>query len=236
MIVPQHVGIILDGNRRFARELMKKPWLGHKIGLEKARHVLEWACERGIKYVTAYVLSLENFDTRPKKELRMILKYFGEEMDNILLSTDHVIHKFAIKVRFIGRTHILPDGLQAKMKRVEEVTNKYRKHGLNIAIAYGGQQELVDAVKGILQKGLAGVIRPSDLNETILKEHLYTNGQPYPDMIFRTGGEKRLSNFLPFQSVYSELIFTDTKWPALTEKEFDAALTEFARRRRRFGK
>lgn len=235
-MIPQHVGIILDGNRRFARELMKRPWLGHKMGLEKAREVLTWACERGIKYVTAYVLSLENLQTRPKKELQLILKYFGEEMDNILVSTDHVIHNFSIKVRFIGRTRVLPDGLQEKMKRVEEKTNKYKKHALNIAIAYGGQQELVDAVKSIMEKGLKGIIRPGDLNETMLKQHLYTNGQPYPDMIFRTGGEKRLSNFLPFQSVYSELIFTDTKWPALTKKEFDAALDEFSKRRRRFGR
>lgn len=235
-MLPQHVGIILDGNRRFARELMKKPWMGHKMGLEKARNVLEWSCRRGIKYVTAYVLSLENFTSRPKKELRLILKYFGEEMENILESADHVIHRYNVRVRFIGRTHILPKELQAKMKKVEEATKKYTKHTINIAIAYGGQQELVDAMKRILQKGLAGVIRPSDLNETVLKEHLYTNGQPFPDMIFRTGGERRLSNFLPFQSVYSELIFTDTKWPALTEKEFDAALAEFSRRQRRFGR
>lgn len=235
-MIPQHVGIILDGNRRFARELMKRPWAGHKMGLKKARQVLGWACERGIKYVTAYVLSLENIQTRPKGELRLILKYFGKEMDNILTIADHAVHKFSVRVRFIGRTHILPDGLQEKMKQVEDATCKYKKHTLNIAIAYGGQQELVDAMKEILQKGLAGAIRPADLNETILKEHLYTNGQPYPDVIFRTGGEKRLSNFLPFQSVYSELIFTDTKWPALTEKEFDAALKEFSRRRRRFGR
>ena len=234
-MLPQHVGIILDGNRRFARELMKRPWMGHKMGLEKARTVLGWACERGIKYVTAYVLSLENIQTRPKKELKLILKYFGEEMDNIVTSADHVVNRFAVQVRFIGRTHILPDDLQAKMKKVELATKKYKKHTMNIAIAYGGQQELVDAMKKILQKGLAGVIKPSDLNETILKEHLYTNGQPYPDMILRTGGEKRLSNFLPFQSAYSELFFTDTKWPALTEKEFDSALREFSNRQRRFG-
>ena len=235
-MLPQHVGIILDGNRRFARELMKRPWLGHKMGLEKARTVLEWACERGIRYVTAYVLSLENFQTRPKRELRMILEYFGEEMDNILTSADHVINRFAVQVRFIGRTHILPDELQEKMKRVEQKTKNNKKHTINIAIAYGGQQEPVDAMKKILQEGLAGAIKPSDLDETLLKEHLYTNGQPYPDMILRTGGERRLSNFLPFQSAYSELIFTDTKWPALTEKEFDSALKEFSKRQRRFGR
>lgn len=235
-MLPQHVGIILDGNRRFAKELMKKPWLGHKMGMEKARTVVEWACERGIKYVTAYVLSLENFGTRPKKELQMILKYFGEEMDNILNDAEHVINRFGVQVRFIGRTHILPDALQTKMKKVEQATKNHKKHTINIAVAYGGQQELVDAMKRILQEGLAGAIKPSDLNETMLKEHLYTNGQPYPDLIIRTGGEKRLSNFLPFQSAYSELIFTDTKWPALTEKEFDAALAEFSNRRRRFGR
>ena len=234
-MLPQHVGLILDGNRRFARELMKRPWLGHKMGLDKARQVLGWACERGIKYVTAYVLSLENIQTRPKKELRLILKYFGEEMDAIINSTDHVIDNFSVQVRFIGRTHILPDWLQAKMKKVEEKTKKYKDHTLNIAIAYGGQQELVDAMKKILQEGLAGIIRPSDLDETVLKEHLYTNGQPHPDMILRTGGEKRLSNFLPFQSAYSELIFTDTKWPALSKKDFDSALKEFSDRQRRFG-
>ena len=234
-MLPQHIGIILDGNRRFARELMKRPWMGHKIGLEKSRQVLQWACEKGIKYVTAYVLSLENLQTRPKKELRLILKYLDEEMDNILGTTDHVIHKFSVKVRFIGRTHILPDLMQTKMKKVEEKTRKYDSHVMNIAIAYGGQQELVDAMKKILIEGLAGVIKPSDLNETVLKEHLYTNGQPYPDMILRTGGEKRLSNFLPFQSAYSELIFTDTKWPALSKKEFDNTLKEFSNRQRRFG-
>ena len=235
-MLPQHVGIILDGNRRFARELVKRPWLGHKMGLEKARQVMQWACERGIRYVTAYVLSLENLSTRPKKELQLILKYFGEEMDDILTDAGHVINRFDIHVRFIGRTHILPDDLQAKMKKVEAATCKHKKHTINIAIAYGGQQELVDAMSKILQEGLAGTIKPSDLNETLLKEHLYTNGQPYPDMTLRTGGEKRLSNFLPFQSAYSELIFTDTKWPALSEKEFDSALKEFSSRRRRFGK
>lgn len=234
-MIPQHIGVILDGNRRFAAQIMKKPWTGHKHGLLKSREVLQWACELGIKYVTAYTLSLENFTSRPKRELKLILNYIGKEADCIIKDANHVVHRFSVNVRFIGRTHILPDDLQKKMKIVEKRTGTYNRHFLNIAVAYGGQQELVDAMKSILKKGLKGVIRPSDLNEDIIKAHLYTNGQPYPDMIIRTGGEKRLSNFLPFQSAYSELIFTDKKWPELTKEDFDAALEEFASRKRRFG-
>ena len=142
----------------------------------------------------------------------------------------------AVKVRFFGRTHVLPKRLQEKMMQVEERTKYYKEHFLNIAVAYGGQQEIIDAAKEILRKGLKGIITPAQLNETIMKEHLYTNGQPFPDMVFRTGGEKRLSNFMPFQSAYSELIFTDKKWPELTKKDFNAALREYSRRKRRFGK
>ncbi|MBI2076234.1 MAG: di-trans,poly-cis-decaprenylcistransferase [Candidatus Aenigmarchaeota archaeon] len=231
----RHIGVILDGNRRFARQIMKRPWEGHKVGLIKSRQVLQWACEAGIKYITAYVLSLENISTRPKKELSFILKYLGMETESILKNANHVVHKFRVRVRFIGRTSVLPEHLQKKMKLVEERTKKYKKYALNIAVAYGGQQELVDATKKILEKGLKGVISPAQLNEKILKEHLYTNGQPEPDMIFRTGGEKRLSNFLPFQSAYAELIFTDRKWPELTKKDFQEAIEEFESRKRRFG-
>jgi tritrans,polycis-undecaprenyl-diphosphate synthase [geranylgeranyl-diphosphate specific] len=236
MNIPTHIGVILDGNRRFAMQLMKKPWMGHKWGLLKAREVLQWACEAGIKYITAYVLSLENLYSRPKEELQYILKYLDKEMDNIIRSKNHVVHKLNVRVRFIGRINVLPKGIQKKISLVEKLTKKYDSHYLNIAIAYGGQQEIVDATKKIAEKCLKGILRPSDLNEEIIKEHLQTNGQPYPDLIFRTGGEKRLSNFLPFQSVYSELIFTDKKWPEITKKDFIEVLDEFGRRQRRFGK
>lgn len=235
-MLPRHIGVILDGNRRFARSLMKHPWVGHEYGLKKAREVLHWACEAGIKYITAYTLSLENMATRPKKELSMILQHLEQESDNILNDATHVVHRFAIKVRFIGRTRVLPKSLQKKMRLVEERTKNYKKHFLNVAVAYGGQQEIVDATKEILRKGLKGIISPAQLNETIMKEHLYTNGQPFPDLVFRTGGEKRLSNFMPFQSAYAELIFTDKRWPELTKKDFSAALKEYSRRKRKFGK
>lgn len=232
----RHIGVILDGNRRFARELMKRPWEGHRLGLLKSREVLQWACEAGIRYITAYVLSLENIATRPKKELQLILGYLGEEADNILKNSKHVVHRFNVRVKFIGRIQLLPKKLQKKLATVEKKTVKYKKYFLNVAVAYGGQQELVDATKKILEEGLKGIIRPADLNVRILKEHLYTNGQPMPDMIFRTGGEKRISNFLPFQSAYSELVFTDKRWPELTKQDFQAAIREFENRQRRFGR
>jgi len=235
MINIQHVGVILDGNRRFAKQLMKRPWEGHKYGLLKSREVLTWACEAGIKHITAYVLSLENIKTRPKRELKMILKYIGKEADNILEDAGHVVHHFHVKVRFIGRINVLPKELQKKIDLVERKTERYTKHVLNVAVAYGGQQEIVDATKKILMKGLKGVIRPSDMNEKIMRAHLWTNGQPEPDLIIRTGGEKRLSNFLPFQSAYSELFFLDKKWPEFSKKDFDQVLEEYAERQRRFG-
>lgn len=231
----QHIAIILDGNRRFAMRLMKKPWLGHKYGLLKAREALKWSCELGIKYITAYVLSLENLASRPKKELHYIIKYLKMETENILRNPKHVIHLFKVNVKFIGRIHLLSRLLQKRIREVEKLTKDYNEHYLNIALAYGGQQEIVDAVKKILKKGLAGMIKPSDVNESLLKEHLYTNGQPYPDLILRTGGEKRLSNFLPFQSAYSELIFLDKKWPEITKEDFLAVLNEYEKRQRRFG-
>ncbi len=232
----QHIALILDGNRRFAKELLKHPWEGHKLGLGKAREVLQWSCEAGIKYMTAYALSLENISSRPKRELQTILHYFESEMDNMLGNKSHPVHAHKARVKFIGRTSILPVRLQKKMKLVEEATGKYDTHFLNIAVAYGGQQELVDAAKEIAKKCLKGVLKPSDLDEEIMKKHLYTNGQPFPDLIVRSGGEKRLSNFLPFQSAYSELIFTDKKWPELTQKDFTGFLEDYRNRQRRFGK
>jgi tritrans,polycis-undecaprenyl-diphosphate synthase [geranylgeranyl-diphosphate specific] len=235
-MLPQHIGIILDGNRRFAIELMRRPWEGHRLGMLKARDVLRWACEKGIKYMTAYTLSLENLFKRPKRELKLILNYIGKEAENILSNKDHIVHKFNVQVRFIGRRHLLPRALQEKMKSVEEMTKKYNTHFLNIAVAYGGQQELVDAMRKITKKILKGIIKPNELDEAMIKENLYTNGQPYPDLIIRTGGEVRLSNFLSFQSAYSELIFTEKKWPEMTKRDFESALEEFERRQRKFGR
>lgn len=231
----KHLALILDGNRRFARELLRRPWEGHRLGLEKARDVLQWSCELGIKHATAYVLSLENLAKRPKRELAYILKYLGVEADNILKNKDHPVHKFKVKVRFIGRIRLLPAWLQKKMAAVETATRRYTAHVLNVAVAYGGQQEITDAVKAISQKLLKGILSPANLDDHIIRKHLYTNGQPAPDMIIRTGGERRLSNFLPYQSAYSELVFLDKRWPEFTRDDLVACINEFEQRQRRFG-
>src|SRR3989344_208936 len=155
--IPQHLGLILDGNRRYARALLRQPWAGHRLGLAKAREVLEWTCEAGIKHITAYVLSLENLASRPKRELHFILKCLGEEADAILSNAGHVVHQYRVRVRFIGRTTLLPQALQKKLHDVEERTARYNDHALNVAVAYGGRQELVDAMRSILAKGLRGI-------------------------------------------------------------------------------
>ena len=147
-----HIGIVLDGNRRFAQHLMKKPWEGHKVGLDKARQAIEWTCKHGIKYTTAYVLSYENITTRPAIELNHIFKYLEDELDDVLEDQTHIVNRNKIKVNFIGRTHLLPSGLKEKMLRVSEATKNNSAFVLNIAIAYGGQQEIVDAVKDIAEK------------------------------------------------------------------------------------
>lgn len=233
--MPQSVGIIMDGNRRFAKELMKEPWKGHEYGVGKAREALEWAHELGIKYLTIYSLSLENLKSRPKMELKKILEYFDREID-IFFSGDHVVHRTGTKVRFIGRTRLLPKKLQEKMKKLEEATRDYKNHVLNIAVAYGGQQEIIDACRDISLKVAEGLLRPEQIDESLFRESLYTNGFRYPDLIIRTGGERRLSNFLLWQAAYSELAFTDIRWPEITKEDFSRIIRDYQKRERRFGK
>lgn len=233
--VPQSLGIIMDGNRRFAKELMKNTWKGHKYGVVKAREVLDWCHDLGIKYITIYALSLENLRSRPRIELKKIFDYFEKETD-LLVSGDHVVHRTRTKVRFIGRKKVLPERLQQKMKNVEKETKDYENHLLNIAIAYGGQQEIIDACRDISLKVSKGLLKTSQINETLFRESLYTDGFRYPDLIIRTGGERRLSNFLLWQSAYSELAFTDTKWPEFSKEDFLGIIKDYRKRERRFGK
>ncbi len=231
--VPTSIGIILDGNRRLAKRLMKRPWEGHEFGVKKVKEFLHWCRELGIRYVTLYSFSIQNFN-RPKYEFNFLMKLFKKEF-SAFSDPEHDVHKYGIKVKAIGRLWLLPKDLQRIIKRAEKLTEKYKNYFLNIAIAYGGQEEITDAIKELAKKVLKGVIKPSSINEKLIEGSLYTDGAPYPDLIIRTGGEQRLSNFLLWQSAYSELSFSKKMWPEFTKLDFLKIIKDFQNRDRRFG-
>ena len=200
---PTHIAIILDGNRRFAKRLMLKPWKGHEYGREKVEKLMDWVKELGIKQLTFYALSVENIKTRPKKELNYLLNLMGDAFKK--LEKDSKPEKNKIKIRFIGNLSLLPKDLREQCKRLEKQTEKIKDYIINFCIAYGGRQEIIEAIKKIIKKK----IKPEKINENIIKQNLYL--QEEPDIILRTGGEVRTSNFLPFQSAYSEIIFLTKK-------------------------
>ena len=219
-----HVGIILDGNRRFSKRLMKKPWKGHEYGAKKLKKFFSWCRDYNIKEMTIYCLSLENFN-RPKREFNYLMKVFEEELKNT--KTDSKIHKDKIRIRFMGKTNLLNRELQKLIKEIEELTKNYKNYTINFAIAYGGKEEIIDAVKKLVKKKLK-------VNEKNLEKNLWIKNKP--DLIIRTGGEKRTSNFLPWQSAYSEWIFLDKMWPEFSENDLKKCMKEYYSRKRRFGK
>jgi tritrans,polycis-undecaprenyl-diphosphate synthase [geranylgeranyl-diphosphate specific] len=234
MQVPTSVAIIPDGNRRFAKRLMKQPWKGHQWGNEKLKDVFDWCTQAGVKMVTIYVLSLENLTSRPKREIDFLLNLAKKEAKGILENKGHFVHRNRIRVKFFGRMDLLPKELQSLFRKAEIATKSYSSYFLNFAIAYGGRQELVEASRRIAVRIASRKLDPNDVDEDVIRHNLQTSQEP--DLIIRTGGEKRLSNFLLFQSAYSELAFTDTYWPALTKKELLSILKDFGNRERRFGK
>lgn len=236
MNIPRHVSIIPDGNRRCAKRLMKQPWKGHEWGAEKLKDVLEWCRELGIMTVTVYSLSLENLEKRPRHEMDFLMELARKEISEMVDNPDSFVHKNRIKLAFFGNLEMLPDDLRKDIARAEEATKPYSGHSLNIAIAYGGRQEIVNASRVIGLQIAQGRLSPDDVSEMVLRQNLQTNGNPDPDLIIRTGGEQRISNFLLFQSAYSELKFTDTLWPDITREEFTDIIEDYSRRQRRFGK
>ena len=233
---PKHIGIIPDGNRRLARRLMKKPWKGHEWGLKKIKKIIEWCDEFGVRVVTLYALSLENYNKRPKREIKYLLSLADKEMKSILEDRNHIVHKNKVKINFFGKMDVLPGDTRAQVKKVMTATRDYSSYFLNIAIAYSGRQEIIEAFRRMATDTMEGKLSPEDINENSIKEYLWTNGFGDPEMIIRTGGEKRLSNFLPYQSAYSELVFVEKMWPEFGKTDFRKSIQEFKRRQRRFGK
>lgn len=233
--LPEHVGVILDGNRRWASAREMIPWHGHREGAEKVKKFLEWALDLGIKTVTLYALSTENFN-RSDDEVAELMKIYEENLNEILKSD--VIHEYQVRINIIGRTNLLPDTIQDLVSEVQEVTKDYDRFYLNVALAYGGRAEIVDAAKEIAVKVKKGDLDPKEIDETIIENHLYTSHlpKPEPDLVIRTSGESRLSNFLIWQSAYSELFIVDVYWPDFREIDLERAIRAYQSRSRRFGK
>ncbi len=222
----QHLGIIMDGNRRWAKRRGLPTLEGHRRGYDVVMKLGDWCLDRGVEILTVYAFSAENWN-RSKKEVGYLMRLLS------LALTQEVagLHKKNIRIQVIGRLKELPAHLQKHITDAMELTKNNTRGTLQLAINYGGRGEIVDAVKQIVREGK----QASKITEQSISEKLYTAGQPDPDMIIRTSGEQRLSGFLAWQSVYSELLFIEKNWPDFTERDLDAALSEFARRQRRFG-
>ena len=233
-IQPEHIAIILDGNRRWASEKVLDPWLGHEKGAEKIEELLDWCLKLDVKSVTLYTFSTENF-RRTSDEVRQIMRIAEEWFRKIL--TDKRIHGDKIRVKVLGRVGLLPDELRDLIGEVEKATENYDRHFLNFAFAYGGRAEIVDAARKIAEEVDSGKLKPDAVNEKTFEQYLYTSHMPQqdPDMIIRTSGEERLSGFLLWQSAYSELFFLDVYWPDFRLIDLLRAVRTFQRRKRRFG-
>ena len=230
----EHIAIILDGNRRWASENELNPWLGHKKGAETVEQLLDW-CERlGVKFVTLYTFSTENFRRSPD-EITAIMKIAEEKFRKLL--TDERIHRNKVHVKVIGRVNLLPESLQQLIAEVEKATENYDQQFLNFAFAYGGRAEIVDAAKIIAEKVKDGELILDDVTEKTFEKYLYTAhmSNQEPDLIIRTSGEERLSGFLLWQSAYSELAFLDVYWPDFRLIDLLRAIRTFQTRKRRYG-
>ena len=224
---PSHVAIIMDGNGRWAKKHNKPRIEGHKKGADNARNIIELFIQYGIPFITLYVFSTENWN-RPQQEVDNLLSLLEENLDSGI----SIAMEKQARIRHLGKTADLPQNIQQKIKEAVETTRNNTKINVVLAFNYGGRDELVEVVKKII----AGGIKPPDISKELINQHLYSAGIPDPDLIIRTGGEMRLSNFLLWQSAYSEIYFTPVLWPDFNKKELDKALKSYRQRQRRFGR
>jgi tritrans,polycis-undecaprenyl-diphosphate synthase [geranylgeranyl-diphosphate specific] len=232
---PGHVGVILDGNRRWAAANEYPKWMGYSLGADRVENLMSWCLDFGVKSLTIYALSTENL-TRPKEELDVIFKVIDDKLGKLL--TDGSVQKHQVRVKGLGDLSLVPPSIKEKVLQLEEMSAKYSGLYLNIAIAYGGRTEIVEAVRKLAHDVEKGVIPPSEIDEKTFSSYLLTSGlpDPDPDLIIRTSGEVRLSGFLLWQSAYSELVFMDVYWPGFRKLDFLRAIRTYQRRQRRFGR
>jgi undecaprenyl diphosphate synthase len=228
--LPQHIAIIMDGNGRWAKQRHLPRIEGHRQGAESARTIIKAAGELGIKYLTLYAFSVENWN-RPKDEVDALMKYLIHYLKN----ETPELNKSNVRLEAIGQIWRLPENVQEQLKKARATLSKNSGLTLVLALSYGGRTEIVDAVRNIATEVKAGKLDPADINEQVVSQHLYTRSYPDPDLLIRTSGEMRVSNFLLWQISYAEFVITPTLWPDFRKPQLYAALEEYAKRHRRFG-
>src|SRR5271167_304228 len=228
--LPRHVAVIMDGNGRWAKARHLPRIEGHRRGADSAREIIRTAGELGIKYLTLYAFSVENWN-RPKDEVDALMKY----LVHYLKTETSELNKNKVRLEVIGQVYRLPENVQEHLRK--SIATLSRNNGLTLvmALSYGSRIEIVDAVRRIGEEVKRGKLEPADITEDVISQHLWTRNIPDPDLLIRTSGEMRVSNFLLWQISYAELVITPTLWPDFRKPQFFAALEEYARRHRRFG-
>src|SRR5438034_133798 len=229
-LLPTHVAIIMDGNGRWAKQRHLPRVEGHRHGVEAVRAVVRAAGEIGIKYLTLYAFSVENWN-RPQEEVDMLMKYLAR----FLKSEIGELNRNNVRLEVIGQIYRLPEFVQEQLKKTIAALSKNNGLSLILALSYGGRTEIVEAVRSIATKVQQGKLDSAEIDEQVISQHLYTKHYPDPDLLIRTSGEMRVSNFLLWQISYAELVVTSTLWPDFRKKDFFEALEEFTRRHRRYG-
>ena len=228
--VPQHVAIIMDGNGRWAKARGWPRLKGHQEGANSLRAILRACRDHGVKYLTVYAFSSENW-VRPKSEVSGLMNL----LKTFLRKQEHELHENKVRLRMIGRMEDLPAAVQKELQRVMAATAQYAEHQLILALSYGARAEITEACRRIARQARAGQLDVEKITEQTVAERLYLPDVPNPDLLIRTSGEMRLSNFLLWQISYSEIYVTDVFWPDFRETQFAAALQDYAQRHRRFG-
>lgn len=229
--MPKHIGIIMDGNRRWAKKRGKPAIFGHKQGAKTLENIVRYANKIGLKYLTVFAFSTENWK-RSEEEVKGLMTLLQAYLDDYTKRADSE----NVKVTVIGDIKALSEGMQKSIEKCMERTKNNTGVHFNIAINYGGKDEIVKATKKIAQEIKENKISIEEIDEQTITDHLYTTGQPEPDLIIRTSGELRLSGFLIWQSAYSELLFIEKNWPDFDEKDLDNAIVEYKKRKRNYGK
>ena len=231
--VPNHVAVIMDGNRRFAKEIgLGNSLEGHEKGRDKLEEGLEWCLEIGVKILTVYAFSTENL-ARPSAEVQHLMRLFAENFRRV--GDDKRVHEHRIRVNVFGDRGLLPAEVREAIEYAESKTKDYDAYRFNLAVAYGGREEILQAIRDVVRDARDGRLGPEDINEKFFSRRLYTGDLPDPDLVLRTSGEERISNFLLWQLAYAELYFVEVYWPGFRKIDFLRAIRSYQMRQRRFG-